>query len=168
MRRGSTMLEYEISELQDNHRPWVKEMLAVEWGGSVVVTRGRMHDASSLPGFIALAGERRVGLVTYRIVDESCELVTLNSLVEGQGIGSALVQSVKGAAEAVNCHRLWLITTNDNVKALRFYQKRGFHITVIHCDAIGESRKLKPSIPIIGLDGIPIRDEIELEIILNN
>ncbi|MBK9123270.1 MAG: GNAT family N-acetyltransferase, partial [Chloroflexi bacterium] len=63
-------------------------------------------------------------------------------------------------------HRLWLITTNDNLDALRFYQKRGWHLVAVHRDALNESRRLKPQIPIIGMDGIPLRDEIELEMTL--
>jgi ribosomal protein S18 acetylase RimI-like enzyme len=73
---------------------------------------------------------------------------------------------VSNAAKTQGCHRLWLITTNDNTHALRFYQRRGFRIVAIHVGAIDESRRLKPEISAVGLDGIPIRDEIELEIAL--
>jgi len=90
----------------------------------------------------------------------------MNSLVEGKGIGSALVDAVKSIAVASKCKRLWLITTNDNTKALRFWQKRGFRLAAIYPGAVEKSRKLKPEIPLIGDDGIPIRDEIELEMIL--
>ncbi len=54
------------------------------------------------------------------------------------------------------------------MNALRFYQKRGFVLVAIHRDALDISRKLKPEIPLIGNDGIPLRDEIELEMILND
>jgi DNA-3-methyladenine glycosylase I len=92
--------------------------------------------------------------------------MTLDSLTPNSGIGSALLEAVKAAAAEQGCKRLWLITTNDNVRALRFYQKRGFHIAAVHVDALNESRRLKPQIPIIGIDGIPLRDEIELEMML--
>lgn len=157
-------MTFEIRDLADVDRPWVKEFIEVEWGGSTVVSRGQVHDPSSLPGFIALESDRPVGLVTYNIDDKSCELVTLNSFKEGMGIGAALVESVVVNAKEVGCHRLWLISTNDNTGALRFYQKIGFRLVAVHCDALEESRKLKPTIPLIGLDGIPIRDELELEI----
>ena len=157
-------MTFEIRDLAEVDRSWVKEFIEVEWGGSTVVSRGQVHNPSSLPGFIALDSDRPVGLVTFNIDDKSCELVTLNSFKEGMGIGAALVESVVVNAKEAGCHRLWLITTNDNTGALRFYQKTGFRLIAVHRDALEESRKLKPTIPLIGLDGIPIRDELELEI----
>jgi len=157
-------MTFEIRDLAEVDRSWVKEFIEVEWGGSTVVSRGQVHNPSSLPGFIALDSDRPVGLVTFNIDDKSCELVTLNSFKEGMGIGAALVESVVVNAKETGCHRLWLITTNDNTGALRFYQKNGFRLIAVHRDALEESRKLKPTIPLIGLDGIPIRDELELEI----
>jgi ribosomal protein S18 acetylase RimI-like enzyme len=106
------------------------------------------------------------GLVTYHIAGNGCEIVTLDSLRPSLGIGTTLIESVKAAAGAAGCRRLWLITTNDNLHALGFYQKRGFRLAAVHPGAVNESRKLKPEIPLIGNDGIPIRDEIELEIVL--
>jgi len=64
------------------------------------------------------------------------------------------------------CKRLWLITTNDNTLAFRFYQKYGFALVAVHRNAIEKSRRLKPEIPLIGNAGIPLRDEIELEMML--
>lgn len=106
---------------------------------------------------------KAVGLVTYRIDGYECEIVTLDSLVEGMGIGSALVGAVKAAAVSAKCNRIWLITTNDNLTALRFYQKRGFVLAAVYPNALEQSRKLKPEIPFVGRHGIQLRDEIELE-----
>ncbi len=86
-----------------------------------------------------------------------------NSLESGKGVGTALVKAVTRAADTRDCKRVWLITTNDNTGSIRLYQKTGFELVTIHRHAIDESRKLKPSIPEMGYDGIPIRDEIELE-----
>jgi N-acetylglutamate synthase-like GNAT family acetyltransferase len=77
-----------------------------------------------------------------------------------------LINAVLGEARKQNCGRVFLITTNDNMQALRFYQKRGFELVAVHRGAVNESRKIKPSISLIGNDGIPLRDEIELEMIL--
>jgi hypothetical protein len=52
-----------------------------------------------------------------------------------------------------------LITTNSNINALRFWQKRGFRLVHIYLGALEESRKLKPIIPLIDDNGIPIREE---------
>jgi ribosomal protein S18 acetylase RimI-like enzyme len=90
----------------------------------------------------------------------------MNSLAEGLGVGTALLNSVKSVAAFARCKRLWFVTTNDNTFALRFYQKRGFQILAVHRNTLKRSRKLKPKIPLGGVGGIPIRDEIEIEIML--
>jgi ribosomal protein S18 acetylase RimI-like enzyme len=128
----------------------------------MIVTRGRVHDASELPGYVASQDKEIVGLITYKIEADHCEIVSLNSSIQGVGIGTALLKAVEMHAIEQNCTRLWLITTNDNQPAQHFYYKRDFKIVAIHHDAIKESRKLKPEIPLLGIDGIPIRDEIEL------
>jgi len=131
-----------------------------------MITRGKIHHADKLPGFITVQDEKPVGLTTYDIVGGQCEIVSMNSLVEGAGIGSALIDAVKNIAREAGCKRLWLITSNDNTAALRFWQKRGFSLVAVHCNAIEQTRKIKPEIPLIGNDGIPLRDEIELEMFL--
>ncbi len=82
------------------------------------------------------------------------------------GIGTALIDAVTKVALQAGCWRVWLITTNDNLHALGFYQKRGFVLVALYRNAIEASRKLKPQIPLVGNDGLPIRDELELESLL--
>jgi N-acetylglutamate synthase-like GNAT family acetyltransferase len=147
-------------------RPWVLEIVQ-GWGADFVVTRGRKAYPADVDAFIACDehGER-IGLATYEIIGGQCEVVTLDALTKFQGVGSALMNAVIDDARARGCIRIWLITTNDNLDAIRFYQRRGFVISAVHCDAIAESRKMKPSIAEIGNYGIPIRDEIEFEMAL--
>jgi ribosomal protein S18 acetylase RimI-like enzyme len=92
--------------------------------------------------------------------------VTIDSDKPSIGVGTVLIDAVKEIARQAGCSRLWLITTNDNMNALRFYQKRGFVLVAVHRNALEQSRKLKPEIPLIGDDEIPLRDEIELEMML--
>lgn len=153
-----------FSQISQEDSDWITQVLTEHWGSQMVVSRGKLHDASKLPGFIALNRGERVGLVTYHLDDKNCELVTLNSWQENIGVGTILIEAVKQVAIKAGCTRLWLITTNDNLHALGFYQKRGFRLVAIHTNAIAESRKIKPEIPEIGMHGIPLRDEIELEI----
>jgi len=75
---------------------------------------------------------------------------------------------MKTAAAAAGCTRLWLVTTNDNVEALRFYQKQGFRLVALYPNALEASRRLEPDLPLVGRHGIPLRDEIELEMRLWN
>jgi ribosomal protein S18 acetylase RimI-like enzyme len=160
------MKGFRVVPLAEQQRGWMEELLVEQWGSRLMVSRGRLFDVSVLPGFVAVDESGPVGLATYRIEGDACELTSLNSRVEGKGIGSALIDAVRSAAAAAGCRRLWLITTNDNTPALRFYQKRGFRLVAIHCNALEESRRLKPQISLLGIDGIPLRDELELEILL--
>jgi ribosomal protein S18 acetylase RimI-like enzyme len=155
-----------IRSLSPADRDWVARHVAEHWGAEIVVAHGTLYHPAALPGFVAEADGKVAGLVTYHIAGDTCEIVTLDSLSEGRGIGTALIEAVKVAASAAGCRRLWLITTNDNLRALGFYQKRGYRLVAVHPGAVNAARNLKPEIPLIGNEGIPIRDEIELEIIL--
>ena len=142
---------------------WVRALMCEQWGGPEVVSRGRVHLPEMLPGFIARIEGEPVGLITYRIEDGEVEITTLNSLRRGVGAGTRLLEAVIAVARGASRRRIWLITTNDNLPALGFYQRRGFELVAVHRDALEVSRRLKPSIPRIGHDRIPLRDEIELE-----
>jgi len=155
-----------IRSLIPSDRDWVARHIAEQWGAETVVAHGVVYRPAELPGFVAEVDEQAAGLVTCHIAGDACEIVTLDSLIGGRGVGAALIEAARGAALAAGCRRLWLITTNDNLHALGFYQKRGFRLVAIRPGAVDEARKLKPEIPLIGNDGIPIRDEIELEIAL--
>jgi len=160
-------LPFTIRPVEDRDGGWVLSMVR-EWGADFVVSRGRKIFPVRLPGFCAveLEGER-LGLATYEIINEECQMVTLHALRPHEGIGTALTAAVRDAAVAAGCRRLWLITTNDNLDALRFYQRRGFDLVAVHRDLREVARRLKPSIPLVGNFGIPIRDEIELELRLD-
>lgn len=153
-----------IRELGGEEREWAKRLLSERWGATGLVSRGVLHQAARLPGFVAAQGGRRLGLATYRLDGLSCEVVSLDAVEPRQGVGTALLRSIEGAARAAGCNRLWLVTTNDNLDALRFYQRRGFHLVRVHPDALEVSRRLKPGIPEVGEHGIPLRDELELEL----
>jgi ribosomal protein S18 acetylase RimI-like enzyme len=157
---------FHIRPVTETNHGDVARILTESWSSTVIVTRGRIHRADALPGFVAVEDARLVGVLTYRMEGNECEIITLNSQTDGSGIGTALLNAVKDAAISANCGRLWLIVTNDNTNALRFYQKRGFTLVALHPGALAESRKVKPEIPLLGMNGIPIRDEIELELLL--
>lgn len=154
----------EIAAVADADRPWAFRLLAGRWVSPDIVSRGRVHRADRLPGFVARFGGEPLGLITYCISGSECEIISLDSLAEGRGIGTALLKEVEAAALAVGARRLWLVTTNDNLRAVEFYRRRGFRVAVVHRGAVRELRRLKPSIPLAGHDVIPIEDEIEMEL----
>src|SRR5260370_41251983 len=162
------MPDITIQPLNIADREWVSEFMLEHWGSNKVVSRGVVYYPQDLPGFVATDDGEKVGLVTYNTTGSNCEIVTIDSIRPFSGVGTALIEAIKNIALKSGCKRLWLITTNDNMNALRFYQKRGFVLVAIHRDALDISRKLKPEIPLMGNDGIPLRDEIELEMLLNN
>jgi ribosomal protein S18 acetylase RimI-like enzyme len=166
-RQEKTVRRFQIRPSNKEDKPWVENLMQEWWAGPEQVTRGRVLRADELPGFVAVEKGKPMGLITYRIDGVECEIVTMNSLSGGKGVGTALIDTVRDVAAEAGCRRLWLITTNDNTGALRFYQKRGFRLVAVHRNAVEKSRKLKPEIPMTGNDGIPVRDEIEMELILS-
>ncbi|ABB14831.1 GNAT family N-acetyltransferase [Carboxydothermus hydrogenoformans] len=155
-----------IIPIDETIRKEVFNFFTEHWGAPIMVAKGKVHYVDKLPGFVALDEGRIVGLLTYHIEDGECEIVSLDSLKENQGIGSKLIDCVLSEAKKQGCKRVWLITTNDNLKAIRFYQKRGFNMAALYLNAVKKARKLKPEIPLYGFDGIPILHEIEFEKIL--
>ncbi len=146
--------------------PRLRQFWNDHWDAEFVVAHGTVFHPENVSGFLALDGNDWIGLVTYTFLDTDCEIVSIDSLRENEGIGTALIEKVVEEAKASQCRRVHLTTTNDNLRALGFYQKRGFHLSALYPDAVNETRKLKPSIPLIGENDIPLRDEIELEMLL--
>jgi ribosomal protein S18 acetylase RimI-like enzyme len=157
-----------VLNITENDQSWIERFYLERWGSIRVVSKGELHHVPSLSGILAWKSGQRIGLLTYHIQKSDFQIVTLDSLVENVGVGSALISRAVELAHLANCQRVWLITTNDNTTALHFYQKRGFRLVAIYPNALDYSRKLKPEIPEIGLNGIPMRDEIELELPFNS
>lgn len=125
--------------------------------------RGELIDVLALPGSVAERKRRPVGLLTYRRENAECELAFVMALEPHRGVGTTLLDALREAV--ADCARIWLVTTNDNLEALRFYQRRGFVLSALRPGAVDDSRRrLKPQISASGKFGIPLRDEIELEL----
>jgi len=153
-----------VRALADEDREWARAAIEQRWGSEVVVGHGTLYRPARLAGFVAEEGGDRAGLVTYLVEGDACEIVTIDAFARGRGVATALVDAVAAVARTAGCSRLWLITTNDNLDALRFYQRRGFRLVGLRPDAVARSRALKPEIPETGEFGIPILDELELEL----
>ena len=158
-------MQFNIRPTIDSDQQWIHRLMIDRWGAEFVAVHNAIYYPHKLRGFVAESKPAELlGLATYLFERSACELVTLDSLRTGQGIGSALVRAVAEEASRSACSRLWCVTTNDNRPALEFYRKRGFHIVAVHPGAVARARMLKPSIPFRGIDNIPIEDEIELEL----
>ena len=146
-------------------RRWAEETLGTAFGGPLQARRGELIDVLAASALVADLDGERAGLLTYRFDFDGCELTGLVSLQPGRGIGRALLAALVEAARAGGAARIWVVTTNDNTRALRFYQRAGFRLVGLRPGAVTEARtRLKPSIARFGQDDIPIRDELELEL----
>jgi ribosomal protein S18 acetylase RimI-like enzyme len=143
-----------------NDLAWAERFLEDEMGGRMQVRAGTLIDVLALPGFVAEVDEELVGLLTYRREPGACELAIIAASTRHSGVGTALVDALRTEVP----ERIWLVTTNDNLDALRFYQRRGFRLRALRPGAVDDARKLKPQIGAVGEYGIPRRDELELEL----
>ena len=152
-----------VRPLTPADRPWARATLERGWGATAVARLGELVDAAALPGFVASEGGQRAGLLTYAERADGIEVVTIQALTPGRGVGRALMDAVHEHAVARRAPRLWLITTNDNVTAFAFYQRWGMDLRRVILDGVAPSRRAKPSIPTVGDGGIAIRHELEFE-----
>jgi len=141
----------------------VAEIHTVSWGGPSVVGHGVTYDLRRLPTLVAIADGRIAGVLTYAVERDSFEIVSIDAAQPRHGVGTALLAAATATARELGLRRVWLVTTNDNLDALRFYQRRGLRLVGLAPGAVDRSRRVKPSIPEVGAYGIPLRDELTLE-----
>ena len=156
-------MERVIVEIDKGYKETVIQLLSNNWGSDFMVTKGQIHHYKDLDGYVAIENGKIVGVLTFRIFDDEVEIISLDSFQKNTGVGTALLKKVTEFVKQNSIKRLWLITTNDNLNALRFYQKRNWSMAALHKDAVTKARKIKPTISITGYYDIPIRHEIELE-----
>ena len=151
------------ADIKDSDRPEVGEFIERHWGSRVVMSRGKVFYPEREEGFLERRDGMLIGLLTYHIND-GMEILTLNSDLEGEGIGSSLMLNAIERARQRGCHKIWLTTTNDRLRVIGFYQRLGFRMTAIHLGVVDEARKIKTQIPLLGERGVPIHDEVVMEL----
>ena len=157
------MIVENIERISNETRQLVNQFFIDNWYSTDMSIRGEIIDCTKVDGFLLQDEDTIIGLVTYTFFDDVCEIISLDSKRENIGIGSALLKQIENEAVKNNCKKMKLITTNDNMRALQFYQKRGYCLTKIYPNAMAEVRKVKPNVPEFGENDIPLRDELELE-----
>jgi ribosomal protein S18 acetylase RimI-like enzyme len=151
-----------IRPVNDGDRPMLSWLVAELWGSEAVAVHGTVFQPAELAGFIAERSGRLTGLLTYHVAGDVLEIVTLNAIERRVGIGTLLIEAAVGKARRCGGREIRLTTTNDNIDALRFYQRRGFRLAELRPGAVDRSRQEKPAIPTVGSYGIPLHDEIDL------
>lgn len=137
----------------------MRSLVEREWGLPAVSISGA-HDPSELPGLVAYDGDDRLGALTYRAEGNTCEVVTINAVVEGKGVGAALLAAARAIADQRGL-RLWLITMNDNIRAIDFYQRQGMDLIALHRNFVDVVRKYKPTVGEQTTAAIPLRHALE-------
>ena len=154
-----------VRPLADDDRPALRTLLEEEWGLPVASISGVHDDPSGLPGFAAVDDTGEVwGYLTYLVDGDQCEVLTVNALRQGAGVGQALMDAARTAARDARCHRLWLITSNDNIRAIAFYQRWGMDLAALHRNFVDTVRSAKPSVDTSSPDGIEFRHALEFEL----
>jgi GNAT superfamily N-acetyltransferase len=161
--RSAPGSERSVERIDAQNRPLVNQFIEKRWLGTLMVVRGRPVDMTALDGLALYDGGQIAGLITFRMLRRVCEIISLDSMHEHTGVGSALLCQALEIARAARCCVVRLSTTNDNTDALRFYQRRGFDILRVRRDAMRLVREMKPNVPLTGFHGIPLRHEIDLE-----
>ena len=155
--------KYEIRSIDDGLREKIQPIIDKTWGAPFLAINGKLWDSRTMSGFAAFNSDEILGYLLYEFHDGVCEIMLLQSIAQNIGIATALIEQVKQFTKSKSINKIIVQTSNDNSHAFRFYQRRGFTIREIRLGAMDAARKLKPSIPLIGEDGIPLRDEIEFE-----
>lgn len=154
-----------VRPLRPDERDWARSLMLERWGEEMAVGHGVVWRPAELDGFVAQDDDgSRVGLLTFDVRDDVLEVVTIDALREREGIGTALMLAAIERAHAAAVSTVRVMTTNDNQPAIAFYQHLGFRATEVREGAVADSRALKPSIPLVGVGGVPITDEIILEL----
>jgi len=154
-----------IKPIDDTSRDWAREAFLKWWTVSYVISNEKRLYFDDMPGFVAFLDSEPAGLLTYNIIGSEFEVATINSAVPNRGIGRALMAAAADEAKKRQCTKIWLTTTNANINALRFYQRVGMRVGAWRIGEMEEARRLKPEIP-LEQDGIPIRDEVVMELSL--
>ncbi len=162
------MIDRELTFRQtgNNDAELIKALMEKHWGGEPLVIRGEKYYPSELDGIFVLKNQQVSGFLFYEIQNKVCEIIVFEVFDKFKGIGTKILDQLNKIAKSKNCEKILVMTTNDSLDALRFYQRRNFHICGIHIDSVKDSRKIKPCISETGDYGIPLRDEIDLEFCL--
>jgi len=150
-----------VREATDTDRAAARELFQRDFGRTKIVAFGEVMELDSMPALVALMTDEPSGALAYRLFGDALHIVALatDPMWQRSGVGAYLVAEAELLARRLNLGRLVVATTNDNLPALYFYQRRGYRLT----DLVPHSVVAHTHQEIGGFAGIPVRDEIRLE-----
>ncbi|HEY5640249.1 MAG TPA: GNAT family N-acetyltransferase [Dehalococcoidia bacterium] len=141
---------------------FIEEQWRRLWG-LPVVSLERQYEPADVEGLVYRDDEGAPqGLVTWHVDGDSAEIVTVDAFEQGRRIGGRLLTGAEEALRRQGVRRATIMTTNDNLRAIAFYVRHGYRLVAVHLDAMDRVRQIKPEVPEVGHDGLPLRDAIEL------
>ncbi len=154
-------LDYVAFDAFNRHQ--IKQLFTKNWNTDSVYSNGTNHKLDNLNGFVAIQDDEIVGVLTYMIENQKLEVVSVDSFMENYGVGSTLLSLAVEQARQQACDKVWLTTTNDNIPAIRLYEKQQFSRTSTHLYSVSKARESQPELPMFGYHGIPILHELVYE-----
>jgi ribosomal protein S18 acetylase RimI-like enzyme len=150
-----------VREATDADRPAVRELFQRDFGRTKIVAFGEVMDLDQVLSLVAVFYDDPSGALAYRLLGDALHIVALatDPMWQRSGVGGHLVAEAELLARRLKLARVVVATTNDNLPALYFYQRRGYRLTdLIPNNVVTSTRQEQP-----GFAGIPVRDEIRLE-----
>jgi len=153
-----------VREATDADRVAARELFARDFGRTKIVAYGAVMDIDQMPALVAVRYADPSGALAYRLHGDALHIVALatDPMWQRSGVGGHLVAEAELIARRLNLRRLVVSTTNDNLPALYFYQRRGYRMT----DFVPSSIIMHTGQEVAGFAGIPVRDEVRLEKLL--
>jgi GNAT superfamily N-acetyltransferase len=141
----------------------IRSLWELRWG-LPVVSLHRSYAPDDVEGLVLEAQDgKTAALVTWAVEGGAAEIVTLDAFVEGRGLGSKALALAEGLLRPRGVRRVWLVTTNDNLRAATLYLRAGYRLVRVHLDGMEAVRRVKPGIPRTGMNGLPLSDIWEFE-----
>jgi len=154
-----------IREGEERDRPGVIALFERDFGYTNIVAFGEEVVLDDAPALVAWMKGELAGALAYRLLPDALLILALatDPMWQRSGVGGHLVAEAEGLARTKSLGRVLVSTTNDNLPALYFYQRRDFHIReVVPGGLLGHMKDPEAR----GFGGILPRDEIRLERVL--
>jgi GNAT superfamily N-acetyltransferase len=150
-----------VREATDTDRAAARELFHRDFGRTKIVAFGEIMDLDQMPALVAVMHAEPSGALAYRLLGDALHIVALatDPMWQRSGVGAYLVAEAELLARRLGLARLVISTTNDNLPALYFYQRRGYRLSALAADSVIVHTQQE----IMGFAGIPVRDEIRLE-----
>lgn len=151
-----------IREGEERDRPGITALFERDFGYTNIVSFGEEVVLAGAPALVAWMKGELAGALAYRLRPDTLLILALatDPMWQRSGVGGHLVAESEALARGRGLGSLRVSTTNDNLPALYFYQRRGFVVTeVVPGGLLGHIKGTAA----VGFGGIPLRDEIRME-----